>query len=121
MTDQARHLHRLLLMIKDIELARLSELSTQVRDAQSASEGLRYAEDQRAQYLAKLTAPDPALSAGVDEKWRIWSRQEAERLCEELEKIYARQETQRLQARKALGRMQAFEGLQARLSERKRR
>lgn len=118
MSDRAQRLQRLLVMIKDIELDRLSALSAQVRDAQTASEELQKTQDRRAQQIAQLAAPDPALTVGVDEKWRQWSRIEAMRLQEEIEEISARHEEQRRLAGRALGRMRAFDGLQARLRER---
>lgn len=111
MTDRAKNLHRLLTMIKDVELTRLSQLSAQQRVAQADVARLQSARDSRAQDIAILSEPDAAMSASSDQKWQLWAEDEAARLEAIAAEISCRHGEQRALARKAFGRMQAFDAM----------
>ena len=111
MTERAENLHRLLTMIKDVELTRLSQLSALQRVAQADVTRLQETRDRRAQDIAALSEPDAAMSAGSDQKWQLWAEAEAARLGAIAAEIAARHRDQRALARKAFGRMQAFDAM----------
>ena len=121
MTDPVDNLQRLLKMIKDVELTRLSDLSTRIDSAEAEHERLQQAQNQRSRDVAALDVPDPSLVAGMDEKWQRWALQETANIAAAIADVSAQRDEQRDRARKAFGRLQAFDGLRTRLKNSQKR
>lgn len=117
MSDRLAQLAALAELVREQELARLSEMSRKRREIETRLKDCR---DAQRRTLSQA-APDPAHIAGADVTWLRWNAEKLYRLTQQASMAAADAEDQIVAARRAFGRAEALSALATRAQRRKAR
>ncbi len=108
MNQQEKRLDHLLNAVKEMEMARLKDIANERNAVEEHRRDLTRA---RREKLAFPAGPVQATALSNAERWAKWADREALDLGARLARLAALQEEQKLLARRALGRVDAFRQL----------
>ena len=108
MNQQEKRLDHLLNAVKEMEMARLKDIANERSAVESRRSDLTRARREKLMFPA---GPVQASELSNAERWAKWADREALELGAKLARLAALQEEQKLLARRALGRVDAFRQL----------
>lgn len=118
MKSRPAELRRLLGTLKELELANLSRVAAEFNDISDRLVRLRNSRTPINPDTATTGVIAPSTLSGADQKWGHWLDSEIRKTNAALALVAARKEQQIQQARLALGRMRAMDGVIRKLARR---
>ncbi|MFV2002567.1 MAG: hypothetical protein ACC619_06255 [Paracoccaceae bacterium] len=118
MKSRPAELRRLLGTVKELELANLSRVAAEFDVISDRLNHLRGARSQHHNDTTTIGTIAPSTLSGADQKWGLWLEGEIRKTNAALALVAARKEQQIQQARIALGRVRAMDGVIRKLARR---